>query len=95
MITRNSFDWNVIDHHSSRMPKQIVSDGKQMSIHTLNKQQELITGISRFCSESPTSNEQLHGASHTVGAPRICAEPEQRSHFIERRLVIWWSIELK
>jgi hypothetical protein len=41
------------------MRKPIVSDGKQTSIHTFDKQRELITGLSCFESELPLTKEQL------------------------------------
>jgi hypothetical protein len=59
MITDDSLDWNIIDHHLSRMPQPIVWDGKQTNIHTSDKPRELITGLGCFCSELPTTNEQL------------------------------------
>jgi hypothetical protein len=90
-ITPNSLDLNVIDHHSPWLPKPIVLDGKQTSIHTSNKQRKLITGLSRFSSKSLITNEQPANSwiapamkLTTVGGLRICAYSEQWSYSLSK-----------
>jgi hypothetical protein len=90
-ITCNSLDLNVLDHHSSRMPKPIVSVGKQISIHTCDTQRKLITGLNPFRSELPIQNKQpakswMAPAMNLtkVGCLRICADSDQRSYSLSK-----------